>query len=312
MTHQNFYVLVAGLQVEGDSFQLADGVALRRLQDPFTVFDLAATGVAGFKEWAALTAFVPRCTCEIESAADSSLTPGYDTLNRAWLVAALISLRGFGGHLCVAHASYSWRLIAGHQERTRDIFEAQLREEGPEAAVRRSRRELPPLEAGLLDHSIRTLVERDRRTGTFSAEDAAWVRGHFGAFNSLAAGSNAFRFALEAAVDWRIQRDQRAAIARLWAGIEAIFGIKAELVFRLSLLAASLLEDRGAEREKRYRAVKRLYDQRSKAVHGSELLPEALSDTMNESYALLRSLLLMIIDRGSALTEGDLDRALTH
>lgn len=309
---RNFYVLIAGLQVSEESHKLADGVSLRRLEDPFTVFDLAAAGAAGFHEWAALTAFVGRCWSELESAADASNIPGYDTLNRAWLVSALIGLRGYGGHLCVAHGSYSWRVVAGHQERTGSQFAEQLLEEGPEAAVFRSRRALPAFEAGLLEHNIRMLVERDRMLTAFTAADAAWVREHVETFNQLAAKSQPFRFALEAAVDWRIQRDQRAAVARLWSGIEALFGLKSELVFRLSLLVAAVLDERGDAREKRYKWTRKLYDQRSKAVHGSEMSADALRDAMNGSYTLLRALMLKVIERGAMFTDAEVDRLLTH
>jgi len=73
------------------------------------------------------------------------MLPGYDTLHRAWLASGLLMLRGFVRHLCVACNSYSWNIIAGHQGRTAHVFQQQLQEEGPDAAVYKSKRDLPTL-----------------------------------------------------------------------------------------------------------------------------------------------------------------------
>src|SRR5262249_42489200 len=152
-------------------------------------------------------------------------------------------------------------------------------------------------------HNIRLLVERSRRATSFGSEDAEWVQQHFDRFSTLASSSEQFRYALEAATDWRQQRDYRAAIARLWSGIEAVFGLKTELVFRVSLLIASLLEPRGERRMTRFASIRALYDQRSRAVHGSEIAQQELSDAMNGTYEVLRALLLDQIGRGRTYTK---------
>ena len=85
-----------------------------------------------------------------------------------------------------------------------------------------------------------------------TSEDTAWVHANFDTFSRIAGESAAFRLALEAAIDWRFAKDKRTAIGRLWSGIESIFGITSELVYRISLLSASLLEPRGAGRLARF------------------------------------------------------------
>ena len=140
----NWYVLAAGLPSLTKRLVLAPGLSVRPLSSELTVFDLAAAGGVGFREWATLEPLVRKCTCEIESAEDSVTSPGYDTLNRAWLASALLVLRGFSQHVCLACSSYSWSTIAGHQARTSDVFRQQLIREGVEAAVYRSERQLPP------------------------------------------------------------------------------------------------------------------------------------------------------------------------
>src|SRR5215470_4572122 len=123
---------------------LAPGLTLVPLESPLSVFDLAAAGAVGFREWAMLEPISRLCTSEIETAKDSDVVPGYDTLNRAWLASALLVLRGFSRHLGIACSSYSWNLVAGHQTRHSETFKEQLAQEGINAAVHKPRRDLPP------------------------------------------------------------------------------------------------------------------------------------------------------------------------
>jgi hypothetical protein len=274
------------------------------------VFDLAAAGAVGFREWAMLEPVSRACTCEIETAKDSDVAPGYDTLNRAWLASALLVLRGFSRHLGIACSSYSWSLIAGHQRRTANAFHEQAKGEGVEAAIHRPKCDLPPFKGNVLDFHARFLVDRGARTDPVSPDDARWIATHFATFNKLASGSEAFRLALEAAIDWRYAKEPRLAVGRIWSGIEAVFGITSELVYRISGLCASLLEQRGQPRKARFQAVKRLYGLRSKAVHGEPLPQEQLMSAMNDSHRLLRDLLLLTIEKGHVLGADDFDDAL--
>ena len=225
----NWYVLAAGLPSPTKPLVLAPGLSVRPLSSELTVFDLAAAGGVGFREWATLEPLVTKCTCEIESAKDSVTSPGYDTLNRAWLASALLVLRGFSQHVCLACSSYSWSTIAGHQARTSDVFRQQLIREGVEAAVYRSERQLPPFHGNLLDHHLQTLPVGGSRQDPVNEADAEWCQTHFATFNTLAAENDRFRFALEGAMDWRYAIDLRSAIARIWSAIEGIFGSDARV-----------------------------------------------------------------------------------
>lgn len=310
-THDgNWYVLIAGLSRPATALTLAPGVSLCPLQQPLSVFDLASAGAAGFRGWAVLEPVVSGCCTEIESAKDAAILPGYDTLNRAWLASTLLVLRGFTRHLCVACSSYSWNIVAGHQERTSHVFQQQLRDEGPDAAVYKSKRNLPRFEGNLLDCHLTLLTNKDARTREVSVEDAAWIHEHFDVFNNLASQSQPFRFALEAAIDWRFAKDARSAVARLWSGIEALFGITSELVYRLSLLSACLLTERGEKRKTKFEEVKKLYGLRSKVVHGEQLTDEKIASALNDSYHLLADLLLLSINKGHVLGQEDFDEAL--
>ena len=305
----NWYVLVYGLQLEHSPMHLGSGLTLLNLGAPLTVFDLAAAGAAGFSAWATLEPFAPGCMCEIESAVDAATKPGFDALNRAWLVSATLVLRGFGRHLCLACSAYPWSTIAGHQKRTAGVFKAQMAEEGVQAAVHQSRRELPTFKGQLLDYHLHPFSTASFKDVPVTSADARWIKRHFDTFNKLAHESERFSFSLESAVDWRFQKDRRAAIARLWSGIEAVFGIEQELVFRVSLTIASLLAPRGEERLSKFEAVKKLYATRSKAVHGESLSEDALSAAIGESYDILRLLLMHQVELGRVFTKKDCERA---
>jgi hypothetical protein len=139
--------------------------------------------------------------------------------------------------------------------------------------------------------------------------DAEWCQTHFETFNILAAESDRFRFALEGAMDWRYAIDLRSAIARIWSAIEALFGLNTELTYRMSLLAASLLEPRGEARKTRFDSVRRLYGLRSKAVHGEHIQEANLKRATRESLSLLQELILLTIEKEHVLGSDDFDAA---
>lgn len=307
----NWHILVWNLGVEESSLKLGPGVHIRRLDGPISVFDLAATGAAGFREWAMLEPFLPRCVCEIETRQDAAIEPGYDTLNRGWLASALIKLKGFNAHLPLACSSYSWSLVAGHQEHTKGVFEEELRDKGVESAVYSAGRALPPFKGQLLELHTRLLVPENVKT-MLTKEDGNWIDNNYEKFNHLAAKSEGFRFALSVAINWQYASAPRVAIAELWSGIEALCGVNTEVVYRVSLQVASLLEERGIARQDRFKRVKKLYGVRSKAVHGEELSDDKLNKAMIESFDILNRLLLVNIEKGRPFMSDDFEAAIFH
>lgn len=286
---------------------LIPGISLRSLEADLTVFDLAAAGAMGFREWALLEPFAGQCRCEIVSSADAATIPGFDTLNRAWLISNMLSLLGHTRHVALACSNYSWNLVAGHQKRSSGKFRQQLVEEGANAAVFAPKAKLPPFKGNLLDFHLFVRVPKTWRKDGVTDRDTDWIGKHFDAFNRLASESESFRFSLIAISDWRYSKDARSALARLWSGIESIFGIKSELVYRLAMTAASLLCPRGVGRVAKFKSIKRLYGTRSKAVHGASISDDALIDAVDESYQLLKDLLLKIVEQGTPFTEEDFE-----
>ena len=307
-SYGNWYILLWNLDVEEPFTQLGSGVSIRRLDCNISVFDLAAAGAAGFREWAMLEPFARNCVCEIETAQDAAIKPGYDSLNRAWLASGLLKLKGYSAHLPLACSSYSWNIVAGHQER-KTLYYKEIKERGIESAVNSPAEDLPPFKGQLLELHTKFFVPHNAKKKLVK-EDATWIRDNYEKFNSLAAESKSFRFALTAAVDWQYSADQRVAIAQLWSGIEAVFGISSELVYRISLLIASLLEPRGIERRNRFNQVRKLYGVRSKAVHGEEVSDEKLTKAMLESFDILSKLLLINVTKGRPFTQDDFEQVI--
>jgi hypothetical protein len=300
-----WHVLVCGLPLSDSQFDLGSSLRLSRLGAPLTVFDLAAVGAVGFREWAVLEPLAPSATAEITSRTDTAAAPGYDALNKCWLVSALLVIRGFARHICPACSGYSWSIVAGHQKSVSRVFREQLAEEGPKKAVFEPRASLPAFRGGLLDYHLRLLIPKEVRATPFDLNEATWVSSYFERFNQLAAGNERFRFSLEAAVDWRYAKDPRSAISRVWAGVESLLGINSELVYRIALNSATVLAPRGPERVAAFKNVKAMYGVRSKAVHGEPITDDKLFRALHDSFEILRALLLDAIERGAVRNEDD-------
>jgi len=110
-----------------------------------------------------------------------------------------------------------------------------------------------------------------------------------------------YRLAYDSAADAPFLKDARTAVARIWSGIESLFDVQNELSFRLSMYAAVLISDNTDERVKTQARFKRLYALRSKAVHGAKMEDAKLAETLEDSWHLLRDLLIACIRSGSSL-----------
>ena len=304
-TEETWHVLICGLPMAEETYGLGESLKLRRLDRPLSTFDLAAVGAVGFREWALLVPFADLAACEIVSPVSAAVIPGYDAINMCWLASSLLVMRGFSRHLCLAASAYSWNFIAGHQKLSSTKFDNQLAKEGTETAVYEPSTSLPPFRGRLLEYHLRFFVPKKSRSLPLDSKEAEWVAAHLARFNQLAANEERFRFALEAAVDWRYASDPRAAVARLWTGIESLLAVNSELVYRVSLCVATVLAPRGPQRIAEFKRVKALYATRSKAVHGEPISEEKLFAAVHDSFEVLRVLLLDVVQRGGVRSEAD-------
>lgn len=106
-----------------------------------------------------------------------------------------------------------------------------------------------------------------------------------------------FQNAIHCLATYRWHTQPRAQLALLWSGIEGLFSIDSELSFRISLYAAKFLHPNDASRAtKEFKLVRRLYAQRSKAVHGGEMKGDPHT-VVSDSARLLLSLVIECVAR---------------
>lgn len=130
-----------------------------------------------------------------------------------------------------------------------------------------------------------------------SDEEASWIEENFHTARTLL-DKTEFQNAVHCLATYRWHAHPRARLALLWAGIEGLFNIDSELVFRLSLYIARFLTPDNEDKMKTtFLSVKRLYKQRSAAVHGSRIKGEA-GKAVEESAQLLKTLLKRCIVAG--------------
>jgi hypothetical protein len=116
-----------------------------------------------------------------------------------------------------------------------------------------------------------------------------------------------FATAVEALSTYLHAGNYRMMAAQLWAGVEAIFDVQLEVKYRIATLAACLLERPGPSRRERYRVVKKLYDDRSQAVHGRKFAEDKLRMHVAQVRTLLAQLIARLIDRGSVPSAEDFE-----
>lgn len=137
------------------------------------------------------------------------------------------------------------------------------------------------------------------------ADDIIWITKNFLDARLLLDNEN-FSTAVNCLASYRWHSMSRIQIAVLWAGIEGIFGASSEIRFRISLYIARFLHPTDAElRKEKFELVKKLYNSRSSAVHGSKV-KDNLTQAVKESAELLRELIRQIIIQRALPNEEEL------
>ncbi len=161
--------------------------------------------------------------------------------------------------------------------------------------------------AGITDSSVIVkLLEDDRKartTGrgeraTLSPTQFKWVDDNFLSILTLREDRR-FQLALESLSLSFTLDSPRVCIFVVWSGIEALFGIKDELRFRLALYVSVLTRKAGPDRERRFGEVRKLYDTRSRVVHGAPTDKDDLITHLLEVRQVLRDCLCSIVSRGT-------------
>jgi hypothetical protein len=199
----------------------------------------------------------------------------------AWWLVGLIRVRTVAELLVPVAASCSWSVISGVESNTCSVS---LIEDFP-----KSKRLTLPTQ--------------------ISSSDLDWVKENLYRFIDLLEVPS-FRLAVDALCTYQHQESSRMMIAMLWSGIEALFSVQSELRFRLAVYIAALVAPPGEQRKTVYSNVKKLYDVRSKAVHGSKLKQEQIDQHLLEVRELLSKLLCRLIEAGKVFSEDELESEL--
>lgn len=255
-----WYFAILGLETRIATFDFTGIGRIQKVIEPPGGLELAAA-LADKHLIEAIGRYSPSIEYELAVSQDEVGDDRQVFVVAAWIISALRVKTGAELLVPVA-ADYSWSTIAALTDGT---CHAQMIEDVPKA------RQLGP----------RVVISND---------EFLWVNNNLVAFINLLK-SPKFRLAVDAINTHHQMANLRMAAAMLWAGIEALFNIQAELRFRLSTVIASILEPRGQTRRDLYRKVKRLYDVRSAAIHGASLQDDKLAEHVKEVRFLLSQLL---------------------
>jgi hypothetical protein len=97
-------------------------------------------------------------------------------------------------------------------------------------------------------------------------------------------------------------------IMLLWAGIEGLLSVDAELSRRLAMYAALMIDATPDEKAEFFEEVKRAYSVRSQVVHGSKLKTDKLLRGYKSAARILIELLARCAELGRVPTPTELDR----
>jgi hypothetical protein len=102
---------------------------------------------------------------------------------------------------------------------------------------------------GLSNHPVRSMTDTE----------ITWVEKNFGKARSLLQ-NDYFRNAVHCLASYRWHSMPRARLAIIWSGIEGLFGVDSEIVFRVSIYAAKFLEPEDRVKQiEMFEKVKELY-----------------------------------------------------
>jgi hypothetical protein len=145
------------------------------------------------------------------------------------------------------------------------------------------------------NYHLRGLVAEPR---ALTEGESSWIEENFAVARDLL-DCEPFRDGIHALASFRWHTLPRARLALLWSGIEGLFQVETEVVFRVSLYASRFLwPDEQADRAAAFAHVKQLYKQRSAAVHGARVKGDS-NVAVEESAALLLALLRRCVEIGA-------------
>ncbi|NDV51356.1 HEPN domain-containing protein [Salipiger sp. PrR003] len=265
------FILLNGISVRSE-IQLEEGLLLQPADTSHIDFNTAISACAQPDDIAVVLAFIPRISSQFHISAPSPRVTAAKAWNSSW-DALLLS--------AIFHTEIG--------------FNIQSSNSAMDISSRSSLRAIHRYMSGFNESVPYTLTD----------SDTAWISRHFSSARTLLEDDR-FQTAVQCLSTYHWHPNPRIKLAMIWAGIEGIFEVSSEIRFRISLYMARFLHpDNELERKETYHKVKKLYDVRSKAVHGAKLKGD-LQVASTDSANLLNALITKCIETRSLPLEADL------
>lgn len=283
---QSFYAGISGLPLDGESFDLGNGVSIRR-----TYAHLFASY---------MTAFAPPTAPGQPHPTPWKATRGGASFDiTAELVVPAEVAAKFGSTDAVA-----WAIV----------FSLRLWVTPNTTLAAYSRAPLTASSQTANDEIWMSAVEVETRRfplfvrGSLGPAEAQWVANRWPVILKLVKESSEFSLAADAlSISAFVQRPALMLVA-LWAALEALFSPSTgELRFRVSALISAYLEPPGESRSKRAKEVMKLYDKRSEAAHGKSTSD---MDPVMDTFILLSQVVMKMLDEGHVPKKDELQKRL--
>ncbi len=265
------YILLSGITVPS-SIALSENIELLPADTSHLDFSTALLTCSRPDDISVVAAFIPRITAQFKISAENSKDVAALAWNSSW-DALLLS--------AIFHTEIGFNL-----------------QSDTEASAISSESHL---------HAINYHMQgfTQQSPHPLTVNEVSWISLHFDSARRLLDGEQ-FQTAIHCLASYRWHSVPRIKMAVLWAGIEGLFGASSEIRFRISLyIARFLYRDDDANRKVTFEQVKKLYNSRSSAVHGSKIKGN-IDQAVQESAEILRKLLVQCIVDKSLPNENEL------
>ncbi len=265
------YLLLTGIVVPSE-LALDENVKLLPADTSHLVFDTALAACGGPDDIAVVAAFIPRITAQLKIDAPTQKELARLAWNSFWdalLLSAIFHTEiGFNLQSDTEASSIS---SASHLNATNLQFHG--------------------------------LIQKDPHI--LNEDEVDWIKTHYSEAQQLL-DKEKYQTAVHCLASYRWHSMPRIKMAVLWAGIEGMFGASTEIRFRISLYISRFLHPSDSGRRKEtFESVKKLYNSRSSAVHGSKIKGD-ISQAVEESAELLKLLILKCTENRGMPDENNL------
>ena len=277
-----WHFAIVGLDIQQDEFEIAPGVTLKRINNSPS-FQSLSEHLSDPMTIGLVQHYVNQASLRFELVIDTEyLEENISVPELADLVVTAIGVKTESDIICLTTCEESWGSI---NRLTNQKFKTRI--------------ENAPYVPKLYGPTV------------VSDNDLTWIKENLRAILDLNTDPK-FATAFKSFSSQMHCADPRLAVAQTWAGIEALVGGKFQASYSLSLLAALLLEPRGASCEKKRKEIRSLYDKRSDIIHGRSVKTELVTAHAVDARRLLAQLLAKLIELGRVYDDDDIHTLATY